>query len=66
VELFHHGFKVNQGVNPQIQSDGVRFPAHNGLKSDIAPCPKSAKNSHALALKLAVMLPPCAASAASQ
>jgi hypothetical protein len=28
-------------MNPEWSAD-VRFGAHNGLKSDIAPCPKSA------------------------
>jgi hypothetical protein len=27
-------------------SADVRFGAHNGIKSDIAPCPKSAKRRH--------------------
>ena len=33
-------------INLEWSAD-VRFGAHNGLKSDIAPCPKSAINRHA-------------------
>jgi hypothetical protein len=33
---------VDRGINLEWSAD-VRFGAHNGLKPDIAPCPKSAQ-----------------------
>jgi hypothetical protein len=37
----------DRDVNSRTAAADVRFSAHNGLKSDIAPCPKSTNNGHA-------------------
>jgi hypothetical protein len=38
---------ISLGREPKPETlANVRFRAHNGLKSDIAPCPKSATTGH--------------------
>jgi hypothetical protein len=40
---------ISLGREPKPETlANVRFRAHNGLKSDIAPCPKSARTGHAV------------------
>jgi hypothetical protein len=36
--------RLAYAVNHTAVVGGVRFGAHNGLKSDIAPCPKSTRS----------------------